>query len=413
MQMGAARPVKGFAYPAEPIFRQRECGQISGGGIMKIDLTDEQEMLRSTTAELTKLACRPERLRSLTEGGQDFDRRDWAAGATLAWPGMMLPETVGGAGSWGGATTAAIVGEELGAALHPGPYVEVSVVGDALARVGTPDQRQAFLPGLASGTAVATWAVADDPWSWDGSGRLTRAEPDGTGWTVSGRKLAVVHAAIADHVLLSAASPAGPLQLLVPASLPGLTVEPQRGLDLTRPVAEVCLDQVHVEHTDVVGEPGDGGPIERQLQLACVLNSVDTVGATQRFFEATVDYARDRVAFGRPIGSFQAIKHQLADGRTWLEASQAAAWRAVAALDVDDGEAVEMVSVAKAFISHHCPRIVQMCMQVHGGIAMTWDHPAHHYLRRVRTNAALYGSAAWHRDRVCALAGMGAGHGRC
>jgi alkylation response protein AidB-like acyl-CoA dehydrogenase len=143
-----------------------------------------------------------------------------------------------------------------------------------------------------------------------------------------------------------------------------------------------------------------------------VLNAVDTIGATQRFFEETVAYARDRVAFGRPIGSFQAIKHQLADGLTWLEACQAAAWRAVAALDAEGGDAAEIVSVAKAFVSHQCPRIVQMCVQVHGGIAMTWDHPAHHYLRRVRTNAALHGSAAWHRDRVCAQAGMGADHGR-
>jgi alkylation response protein AidB-like acyl-CoA dehydrogenase len=379
---------------------------------MKIDLTDEQEMLRAATAQLARKACTPERLRAATSAGPGFERGDWEASAALAWPGMMLPENVGGAGSSGGVTAAAIVGEELGAVLYPGPFIEVSVVGDALARVGTPDQRQALLPGLAAGGTVATWAVADDSWSWDGSGRLTRAEPDGGGWTVSGRKLAVVHAAGADHVLLTAGSPAGPLQLLIPASAPGLTVEPQLGLDLTRRVEGVCLDEVHVERTAVVGEPGDRGPIYHQLQLACVLNALDTLGATQRFFEETVEYARDRVAFGRPIGSFQAIKHQLADGRTWLEAGQAAAWRAVAAVEVEDTEAAEIVSVAKAFISHHCPRIVQMCMQVHGGIAMTWDHPAHHYLRRVRTNAALYGSAAWHRDRVCVLAGMGACHVR-
>jgi alkylation response protein AidB-like acyl-CoA dehydrogenase len=378
---------------------------------MKVDLTDEQEMLRSATAQLARKARPPERLRSATSDGHRFDGGDWLAGAALAWPGLMLPEGFGGAGSSGGVTTAAVVGEELGAALHPGPFIETSVVGAALARVGTPDQCQALLPGLAAGGTVATWAVADDSWSWDGSGQLTRAEPDRGGWTVSGRKVAVVHAARADHVLLTASSPAGPLQLLLPASAPGLTIEQQRGLDLTRRLAAVRLDQVHVERTAVLGDPGDGGPIDRQLQLACVLNAVDTVGATERFFEETVDYARDRVAFGRPIGSFQAVKHQLADGRTWLEACQAAAWRAVSALEFEDSDVAEIVSAAKAFLSQHCPRIVQMCMQVHGGIAMTWDHPAHHYLRRVRTNAALYGSAAWHRDRVCTLAGMGAARG--
>jgi alkylation response protein AidB-like acyl-CoA dehydrogenase len=338
----------------------------------------------------------------------DLDLTGWKAGADLAWPAMLVPLRYGGAGPAGGLVTAAVVGEELGAALQPWPFVEVNVFADAVARYGSVRQCEQFLPGLAAGTALATWAIADDGKSWDGTGRITTARRSPGGWTVSGCKTAVVGADSADHMLLTAAGPDGPLQLIVATSEPGITIVPLNGLDLSRRLAEVRLEQVRVSVSAELGEPGDRAAIERQLQLAGALCTVDTVGATQRLFDSTVRYATERVAFGRPIGSFQAVKHQLADGITWLEASQAAAWQAIDALDAGDPDSPEFVSTAKAFVGQHCPRIVQMCMQVHGGIAMTWEHWAHLYLRRVRTNDALYGSAGWHQDRLCTLAGMGA-----
>jgi alkylation response protein AidB-like acyl-CoA dehydrogenase len=374
---------------------------------MKIGLSDEQEMLRAATRQLAEKEWGATRLRELVNGAAAFDSTGWRAGAGLAWPAMFVPDAYGGAGKSGGVITAAVVGEELGRSLHPAPYVEVNVTADALNRVGTDIQRQQFLPGVTAGTTVITWAVADDSRSWDGTGGATTAVPSGTGWLLCGHKTAVRDAAIADHLLVTAAGPTGPVQLLVPTSAEGVSIAPPGGLDLTRQLHRVAFDRVEVDADSLLGDPGDHAAIDRQLQLAAVLTCADAVGATGRLFEITVGYARDRMAFGRPIGSFQAIKHQLADGLTWLEAAQAATWEAADQLEASHPDAAETVSVAKGFVGEHCPRIAQMCMQVHGGIAMTWEHDAHLYLRRVRTDDALYGSAGWHRDHLCSIVGMG------
>jgi alkylation response protein AidB-like acyl-CoA dehydrogenase len=373
-----------------------------------MELTEEQEMLRAATRQLVDRYSPVGAVRARSQQPADIDRDGWKAGADLAWPAMLVPDRYGGAGPTGGLVTAAVVGEELAAALQPWPFIEVNVFADAVARYGSASQCEQLLPGLAAGTTLATWAIADDSRSWDGTGRITTARRSPGGWTVSGCKTAVVGADSADHLLLTAAGPDGPLQLIVPTSEPGITIVPLHGLDLSRCLAEVRLEQVRVAVSAELGEPGDRAPIERQLQVAGALCAIDTVGATQRLFDSTVRYASERVAFGRLIGSFQAVKHQLADGVTWLEACQAAAWQAIEALGADDADALEFVSTAKAFVGEHCPRIAQMCMQVHGGIAMTWEHGAHLYLRRVRTNDALYGSSGWHQDRLCSLLGMGA-----
>jgi alkylation response protein AidB-like acyl-CoA dehydrogenase len=375
---------------------------------VKAELTEEQEMLRAATRQVAVRYSPVGPVRAHSQQPVDLDLAGWKAGADLAWPAMLVPERYGGTGPKGGLATAAVVGEELGAALQPWPFVEVNVFADAVVRYGSVSQCEQLLPHLATGMALATWAIADDSVSWDGTGRITTARRSPGGWTVSGCKTAVVGADSADHMLLTAAGPDGPVQLIVATSEPGVSVVPLHGLDLSRRLAEVHFEQVRLGVSAELGEPGDRAPIERQLQVAGALSAVDTVGATRQFFDSTVRYARDRVAFGRPIGSFQAVKHQLADGLTWLEACQAAAWRAIDALEAGDPDSPEFVSTAKAFVGQHCPRIVQMCMQVHGGIAMTWEYGAHLYLRRVRTNDALYGSSGWHQDRICTLVGMGA-----
>jgi alkylation response protein AidB-like acyl-CoA dehydrogenase len=373
---------------------------------MKIDLTDELEMLRVATGQLAQ-KYEPSDPRVLPAPDQRFDRGGWSAGAELAWPAMLVPESYGGARESGGLLAAAVVAEELGAALQPWPFVEANVVADALARAADPELCGRYLPDLVAGKWLVSWAVAEDDRSWDGRGRGTVAEADGIDWVLSGRKVGVVQGGVCDHYLVTATGVDGPVQLLVPASAPGVSITAGGGLDLTRGLAEVRFDRVELDAGAAVGQPGDREAPTRQLDLASLLSTLDAIGATQRLFNQTVEYASSRVAFGRPIGGFQAVKHQLADGVTWLEAAQAAAWRAVEALDADEPDAREFISVAKAFGGTHCPRIVQMCMQVHGGIAMTWEHRAHLYLRRVRTDDALYGSARWHRDRVCQLAGMG------
>jgi alkylation response protein AidB-like acyl-CoA dehydrogenase len=156
-----------------------------------------------------------------------------------------------------------------------------------------------------------------------------------------------------------------------------------------------------------MGSVGAAAPhVERQLQVALALQNAETVGATSRVFGFTLEYAKDRVAFGRPIGSYQALKHRLADMKTWLEACLATSTASANAVAAEAPNAAELVSVAKAYIADRSPAIIQECVQLHGGMGVTWEHDLHLYLRRVTQNAALYGSARQHRARIAALLGM-------
>jgi alkylation response protein AidB-like acyl-CoA dehydrogenase len=178
---------------------------------------------------------------------------------------------------------------------------------------------------------------------------------------------------------------------------------------MTRRFADLEFSDTYMSLDWVLGATGGvSAQVARQLNLAVVLQCCESVGATERILEKTVDYAKDRVAFGRPIGSFQAIKHLLAEAATWLEAAQAATWSAVHALAEDRSDLARAVHIAKLFTARRCPRIIEDCMQVHGGIAMTWDDDCHLFLRRVKSNSMLFGTQGWHADRLCEVIGMAA-----
>ena len=193
-----------------------------------------------------------------------------------------------------------------------------------------------------------------------------------------------------------------PVQLLVPASAPGVTIRPLRALDLSRRFADVEFDAVRVGRDDVLGAGGTG-PLDAQLLNAMVLTCADTIGAIDALFTMTVAYAKQRIAFGRPIGSFQAIKHILADQALSLEACKAAAVAAATAVQAAAPDAAEVASMAAAYIGDVACDIAQECLQVHGGTGYAWEHDLHLYLRRVRSNSLLFGEPSWHRERVCAF----------
>jgi alkylation response protein AidB-like acyl-CoA dehydrogenase len=184
-------------------------------------------------------------------------------------------------------------------------------------------------------------------------------------------------------------------------------VAPLGSLDFTRRCGRVDFDSVHVPTTAVLGAVGGAGAdVERQLQVALVLQNAETVGAVTTVLDFTLEYAKDRIAFGRPIGSYQALKHRFADMRTWLEACHATSTASARAVQAGADDASELVSVAKAYIADRGPAIIQDCVQLHGGIGVTWEHDLHLYLRRVAQNAALYGSVGQHRERIATLIGM-------
>jgi len=372
-------------------------------------LSADQELFVETTRRFLEATTPLQEVRRLhAEVPEGFDRKVWRQAAELGWTAMLVPEADGGGSVSGhGVLDVVLVAEELGRLVGPGPLLPVNVVADAVARRGTEAQRRAILPGLLSGEAVATWAFAEPAGTWDASGVEAAAVRDGGHFVLTGTKSFVQDAGVADVFLVTARTGGGLTQFVVPAGAPGLRVTPLGSLDLTRRFGTVHLDGVRLDLDAVLGEvDGAAADVERQLQVALVIQAAETVGAIGRVFDMTLEYAQDRVAFGRPLASYQALKHRFADLRTWLEACRATAVAAARAVDEEAPDAAELVSVAKAYIADRSPAVVQDCVQLHGGIGVTWEHDLHLYLRRVTQNAVLYGSVRQHQERLATFIGM-------
>ena len=392
------------------------CGRRTGrtdrrGMTLDLELTDDQELFLDTTERFLTRSLPTSTLRTMIDDGVGVDRDMWSSGAELGWTSMLVPERFGGGSISGdGVRDLGIVAEVLGRSLFPGPVLTTNVVAFALARGGSAELSDTHLPAVVTGTEIATWAAFDDDRSPEAAVRLT---PGGTGFELSGTKVLVQDAHVADHLLVVASAPSGTTQVLLPIDSPGISVEVLDGLDLARRYCRVRFDQVAVPETSVVGDVGGAGrDVGLQLSLAVALQCAETVGATDRVYDMTLEYVKDRKAFGRPIGSYQALKHRLADMLLWLESAKAVT---VAALEAVQREAdratpprgaATATSLAKAYVGDRCPAIVRDCFQMHGGIACTWEHDLHLFMRRVDTNTAVYGDVDHHRDLLAPAVGF-------
>ncbi len=373
---------------------------------MAFGLSEDQELFRTTCRRALQERAPVERVRELVEDPAGFDRATWTAGAELGWTAMFVPEEHGGGSVSGEALVdAAIVAEEFGRLVHPGPALVTNVVAAGLARAASPELAERVLPGIAAGDVVATWALAgpDDPLP---SGDLpVRATADGAGYVLDGVASYVPDAAVADVVLVSATTPDGPAQFLLPRDTPGVEVEPLETLDLARRLATVRFTGVRAGAGTLVGAAGGAAAdIEHQLRVALVLQCAETTGATARGLEMTVQYAKDRVAFGRPIGSYQALKHRMADHRMWLEGSAAITGHAARAVQLDRPDAAIAPRVAKAHVGRRSTVTLHDCVQLHGGIGMTWEYDLHLYFRRAISNEVLYGGPELHQRALVDIA---------
>ena len=359
---------------------------------MELDLSDDQEFFRQTTRKFLEAECAIPAVRALEHEPAGFDGEVWRRGAELGWTSMLVGEADGGGSlSEHGLLDLVLVAEEMGRRVAPGPLVPVSVVASALSELGRPEQRAEVLPGLLAGASVAAWCGTEP----------VAAAPLGDGWSLTGTCAPVEAGAQATHLLVAIRTDDGLGQVLVPADGPGVTVTPMGGLDLVRRFAEVRFDDAPVPAAALVGEPGQAAEaLERQLQIACVLQCAETVGLIDHVFEMTLEYLGDRYSFGRPLSSYQALKHRVADDKMWLEACHAAATAAARAVAERSPKAAELVSAAKAWIGPHGTELVQDCVQLHGGIGVTWEHDLHLYLRRATVNRVTYGTPDQHAERI-------------
>jgi alkylation response protein AidB-like acyl-CoA dehydrogenase len=375
---------------------------------MDTDASDDQRALLEVSTRFMEDTCPLRAVRDGVWKDADFAASYRRQAAELGWYSMLVPESLGGGSVSGdGALDAALIAYRRGGLLQPGSFVGTNVVAHALAQAGSDAVRDAVLPALLSGETSASWAVTStgDRDRLDG-GVDARVLDDG-GLELAGAKTAVQDVDASSWLLVTCATPAGPTEALIAADAPGVSVTELDALDLTRRFAEVRFDGARVDASAVVAAPGEAdGLITRQLALACTLLTAETVGAMDHDFSMTVQYAKDRIAFGRPIGSFQGVKHQLADTSLALEMSKAVTLAAAGAVGAADGYGPEAASMAKAFVGDAGIELVQTCFQVFGGIGYTWEHDQHLYLRRITTDAGLFGDAAWHRERLCQLAGI-------
>jgi alkylation response protein AidB-like acyl-CoA dehydrogenase len=371
---------------------------------VRIGLSDEQEMLRSTTRQFLQATAPTSQVREWAQSDAGFERVWWKRAAELGWCSLFAPEEFGGGGLSGGAAQdAVILAEELGRALAPGPFLPTNVVVDALSRAAPSEARGHWLPALVAGEAIAAWALAD-PTSWDGNGSGVSARRVADGYVLAGEKLSVEAGADADLLLVSAHTDDGAIQLVVPSTSPGITAARVEGLDIGRRLADVRFADVEVPAAAVLAEPGPAAEraLTRALDVALTLQSAESVGLADRVFEFTFEYMKDRYSYGRPISSYQALKHAVADMLLKVESAKATADAAADSLDAD-GDPTLDVTVAAAYVKEAAVQVIQGCVQILGGISMTWEHDVHLYLRRATQNRVLFGTPDQHREKINAL----------
>jgi alkylation response protein AidB-like acyl-CoA dehydrogenase len=397
---------------------------------MKLDLnpelTPEQAFFHGTTRQFLDDKVPTSLLRELRSDPDGFGRDFWRRGADLGWTSLLVAEADGGGSVSGqGLVDLALVAFEFGRYAAPGPLTTANVVAAAVARSGTAEQKAELLPGLMTGDRIGSWAYAE-PRPFEQLGAVgVRARLSGGQYLLTGTKAPVEAAGQADLFLVTAVlategdDAGGLIQFLVPAGTPGVSVSPMRTLDITRRYGRVAFTDAAVPASAVLGGPGPvvadtvvadtlvadtvAADVERQLQIALVIQLAELTGTMDRGLELTTEWLFNRYSFGRPLASYQALKHRFADMRAWLEAAHAMADTAAQHVQEESRRAGEYVSAGKSFLGVAALEVLQECVQFHGGIGITFEHDLHLYLRRATVDAQLYGTVADHRERLTAI----------
>jgi len=372
---------------------------------MRFDLTADQRLLQSATAEFLEKSSPVRGSRALHEKGQAFDRETWRRGAELGWASLIVAEELGGGSVSGeGLIDATIIAEQFGRLAAPGPFLAVNVVAAALAEATNASAHAELIGRLVAGEAIGTWACCAPDRGWDPVAGAVEAAPDGEGYRLTGAHERVEAATDADVFLVLSRAPEGLTQFVVPRDADGLSVSPLTSLDLTRGFGRVSYDGVRVAPSALVGEAGGAeSAVERQFQIAVVLQCAELAGVVEKVLTFTSQWMSDRFTFGRPLASYQALKHRFADMTLWSHAAQATTAAAAAAAAQRRADAAELVSIAKSYAGQRATDIIQDCVQLHGGLGVTWEHDIHVYLRRAAVDRVTWGTPAEHRRRVADL----------
>jgi alkylation response protein AidB-like acyl-CoA dehydrogenase len=346
-------------------------------------------------------------VRALHADGQSFDPAWWRRAAELGWTSLLVPEELGGGSVSGNPLRdLASIAEQIGRTVAPGPLHPVSTVLAGLVDADNRHDHADTIEALVSGQQVAGWAVDEPERGFSPHEPRLTAGATARGYRLDGVKDRVEAGPQADVLLVTARTDDGPRQFLVSTDAPGITVHRQRCVDMVKQYARVEFDSVEVDAGAAVGSADQTpGLIERQSHIAMVLQCAETVGMLDAVFGMTVAWARDRHSFGRPLASYQALKHRFADMTMWLHACRAITGGAVDEVAARNPDAGLWVSAAKSYLGEHAGPLVQDCVQLHGGIGVTWEHDLHLFLRRITLYRSLFGTPTEHHRTVYRLAG--------
>ncbi len=376
---------------------------------MNFAFSEEQEELRQTVRRFLEDKSPSAEVRRLMETVEGYDEGVWKQmGQELGLQSLHVPEAYGGQGYT--FVELGIVLEEMGRVLLCAPYFStVALAANAILNAGTEEQKGALLPAIAGGETIATLAFTEDNGRWDASGITMEAKPDGGGFVLDGSKMFVIDGYTANLIVLVArlagtSGEDGIAFFTVDGDAPGLTRTPLATMDQTRKQARLELSGVRAA---ALGESGKGwAALSKTLDQAAVCLANEMVGGAQQCLDMSVEYAKVRVQFGRPIGSFQAIKHKCADMLLEVESGKSAAYYAAWAAAEDSDELPVVASLAKAYCSDAYFHAAAENIQIHGGIGFTWEHDAHLYFKRAKSSEILLGDATYHRELLAQRIGI-------
>ncbi len=378
---------------------------------MDIGFSEEQEMLRDAARKFLDSECDTKFVRRMMATAEAVTPEFWAQLAENGWLGITYPEADGGSGL--GLLDLVVLMEEVGRAVMPGPFpATVLLGGSAIAAAGAPAIRREWLPKIVAGEAKATLAATEPNARWDAAGITLRAREERGGYVLDGSKMFVPDAHLADVLVVAARTRDGSTMedgislFLVPQGAAGVTVRLLPSVDETRKLCEVMFAGVALPAAALLGELHQGWPVlAGVIDRAAVALSAEMCGAAQRVLDITVDYAKMRVAFGKPIGTYQAVKHKCADMLVEIENAKSLTYYAAWAVDEGEADAAMAVSMAKAAASDAGRKVCAAGIQLHGGIGMTWEHDLQLYLKRAKASEIALGDATWHRERIARLMG--------
>lgn len=369
---------------------------------MDFGFSEEQEMLRDAAKRFLADNCSTKYVRQMMADPTAHDAAFWQKMVEQGWPGLLIPEHYGGTN--GTFLDMTVIAEELGKALVPGPFFATALLGAPVFIEGASDAlKKEFLPKIAEGKFIPTVAIAEAAGRFDAGGIELKATKKGSGYMLIGEKFFVPDAHVADAIVVATRTNGsgenGITLLCVPANASGITVTQLKTVDMTRRMCHVKFEGVQAD--TVIGTADNGWPVLRRvLDIATSGLATEMVGTAQKSLDIAVEYAKTRVQFGKPIGSFQAVKHKCVDMMVAVENARSLAYYAAWTVDERVPEAASAVPMAKAYASDMAKNVTSESIQVHGGIGFTWEHDCHLYHRRALAGEANLGNAPVHRETV-------------